>query len=71
MGTHKENSDVDIVIKGKNLTYNDLVKIENDIDNLLLPYKIDISLFEHIKNPDLIDHINRVGIEIYKKVKKS
>ena len=38
-----------------------------EIDDLLLPYKFDISIFHQINNLDLIDHINRVGIEIYSK----
>jgi uncharacterized protein len=39
----------------------------SDIDDLLLPYSLDISLFSVIDNPDLIHHINRVGKVIYQK----
>jgi hypothetical protein len=44
-----------------------LLKIENEIDDLLLPYEIDLSLFHKIENPQLIDHINRVGKVFYEK----
>ena len=44
-----------------------LSKIENELDDLLLPYKIDLSIFHQIENQDLIDHINRVGIVFYEK----
>ena len=37
-----------------------------DIDDLL-PYQFDISIFHTLANPDLIDHIQRVGITIYQK----
>jgi uncharacterized protein len=40
----------------------ELLKIENEIDDLLLPYKVDLSLFHQIDNPSLIEHIQRVGI---------
>ena len=36
-------------------------KIENEIEDLMLPYKLDLSLFHQIENPDLIEHIKRVG----------
>lgn len=35
---------------------------ENDLDDLLLPYKIDLSVFHLIENQDLTEHINRVGM---------
>ena len=36
--------------------------LENQLDDLLLPWKIDIVLFDKIDNPALRDHIDRVGI---------
>ncbi len=33
----------------------------------MLPYKIDLSLFRFISNPDLVEHINRVGVVIYQR----
>ena len=66
-GNYKDGSDIDITLKGSNLTLNDVLKLENEIDDLLLPYKFDISIFKQINNLDLIDHINRIGIEIYSK----
>ena len=66
-GTYKPFSDVDITLKGDELTRHDLNFLKLSIDDLLLPYQFDISIFKSLKNPDLIEHINRVGIEIYKK----
>ena len=37
-----------------------------EIDDLLLPYKIDLSIYHKIENLDLIEHIKRVGITFYK-----
>ena len=43
-------------------------KVGSDIDlTILLPYKVDLSLMHLIDNDELIKHIERVGIQIYKK----
>ena len=39
-----------------------LMQIENELDELLLPYKIDLSLMQKIESRELIDHIRRVGV---------
>jgi hypothetical protein len=44
-----------------------LYKILTDLDDLLLPYTIDLSIMNDISNPDLIENIQRVGITIYDK----
>jgi predicted nucleotidyltransferase len=61
-GNFREGSDIDISLKGKNLTLDDLLKIETLIDDLLLPYKVDLSIYHLIENPEFIDHINRIGV---------
>ena len=66
-GNFRASSDIDIVLIGKELRLKDLYKIENLIDELLLPYSFDISLYHQIDNIDLINHIDRVGVKLYKK----
>ena len=66
-GNHKPFSDVVITLVGDELTHEDLNRIILAIDDLLLPYLFDISIFHQIKNDTLIDHINRRGIVIYEK----
>lgn len=70
-GNFKPFSDIDITLVGKELTRNDLIKIIQDVDNLLLPYQFDLSLWNKIKNEALIEHIERIGISIYKRDKDS
>ncbi len=64
-GNYKRGSDIDLVISSPTMTLAQLLRLENELDDLLLPYKIDISLLDHIDNPDLLDHIQRVGREFY------
>jgi predicted nucleotidyltransferase len=66
-GNYKTGSDIDLTLEGSGLTLMVLHEIENELDDLLLPYKIDLSLFEHITDPDVIDHIRRVGVVFYEK----
>jgi len=64
-GSFHEGSDVDLAIKGNNITLNDILDLANDLDNLNLPYKFDLVCYDKIKEKELIDHINRVGITLF------
>ncbi len=64
-GNYKIGSDIDLVIIAPKLGVSELLKIENDLDELLLPYKFDLSLFHYIEQPDLLDHIKRIGIVFF------
>ena len=66
-GNYKPFSDVDITLEGAELTHNDLSRLSLVIDDLLLPYQFDISIFHTLKNEALIDHIRRMGITIYER----
>jgi len=65
-GNYRPGSDIDLTLFGDALTYAQLNRIETEIDDLLLPYSVDLSLYSQIDNPDLLDHIQRAGQLIYK-----
>ena len=65
MGRERLGSDIDLCIESDTLTLSQLLSIENRIDDLLLPWKIDLSLKSQIDNPDVLEHIDSVGIEFY------
>lgn len=69
-GNYKNGSDIDLTIVGK-ADFSILLKLQNQLDDLLLPYKIDLSLHHQITNPDLLDHMQRVGKVFYQKQMKS
>ncbi|HRZ98028.1 MAG TPA: nucleotidyltransferase domain-containing protein, partial [Paludibacter sp.] len=60
-------SDIDLTIMGKSLNLSLLNQIEIQLDDILLPFTFDISAFHQITNPELIEHIQRVGKEFYNK----
>ncbi len=69
-GNYTNGSDIDLAVIGNDISLSLLNKIENDLDDLFLPYTFDISIFKHIKNERLVEHIKRVGIEFYVKEKE-
>ena len=66
-GNYRAGSDIDLTLIGEQLTMSHLMQIENELDELLLPYKIDLSLLHKIESRELIDHIERVGVVFDKK----
>lgn len=64
-GNFKNGSDIDLSLRGRDLTLNVIYGILDDLDELLLPYTIDLSIFHQIGDPDVIDHIQRVGVTFY------
>ena len=63
--TYKNGSDIDLTIKGENIDLSVMNQIALMLDDLLLPYTFDLSVFTHIRNIDLLEHIDRVGVEFY------
>jgi predicted nucleotidyltransferase len=66
-GNYKPGSDVDLTLFGSGLNPSILSQINSALDDLLLPQKIDTSIFAKILHADLIDHIRRVGVVFYEK----
>lgn len=64
-GNFKPGSDIDLVLKGERLNLFVLNRISLELDDLLLPYTFDVSIYHNIDNPDLKDHIALVGIIFY------
>ena len=67
-GNYKHGSDIDLTLYGDaDLTRRILYRILDDLDDLLLPYAIDLSLFSSISDPDVVEHIQRVGVIFYER----
>lgn len=65
-GTFSNGSDIDIALKGNNLGLKDILDASEGMEELLLPYKVDLVIYSRITEPTLIDHIDRVGIVLFK-----
>lgn len=66
-GNYKNGSDIDLCMSGKTIDFSEISRISDEIDDLMLPYKTDLSLDREIENPDLLAHIERIGLIFYQK----
>jgi predicted nucleotidyltransferase len=66
-GNHKRGSDVDLTLLGTGLTQKILGQIQGELEDGLLPYRFDLSLFSQITHADLLNHIQRVGVVFYER----
>lgn len=64
-GTNRMYSDVDIVLVGEKINNREYCELVQEIDDLLLPFIFDISVYHSIKDSNLIESINRTGVIIY------
>lgn len=66
-GNRKPGSDIDLTLSGAQLNPAILARLDHQLDDLLLPYRIDLSIRARITHRDLTDHIQRIGIVLYEK----
>lgn len=68
-GNFHNGSDIDLTLcGGPDLTFEVLQKMVIELDDLPIPYTIDLSILHDINNPDLVDHIRCVGVPFYNKL---
>jgi predicted nucleotidyltransferase len=65
-GNYKNHSDIDLAILNT-ISYDELLRVETQIDDLLLPQEADLIRFDSIENVALKEHIERRGKVFYKR----
>ena len=60
MGRHRPGSDIDLTLVAPGLRHGDRLRLMAAIDDLLLPWSVDISLHHELPAP-LQEHVARVG----------
>lgn len=67
-GNYREGSDIDMtIVEDEKIPFDVFLKIVNDFDDSMLPFLVDISVFSDLTNPDLKEHITRLGKVIYER----
>lgn len=61
-GNFRPGSDIDLCIDAPQLSLRQRLAIENRLDDLLLPWKIDLLPWQEIDNRELAEHVRRVGV---------
>ena len=66
-GNYREGSDIDLCVDAPDLSLQEKFRLENAIDDLMLPWKVDVVVMQQIDNAALLDHIERVGVRLYER----
>jgi len=65
LGRQRSGSDIDLCLEAPQMDLAELLLLGAQIDDLLLPWRIDLQLRHLIRHPGLLDHIDRYGIPLY------
>jgi predicted nucleotidyltransferase len=66
-GTYHEGSDIDLCLTGTDINLSVLSRLEARIDDLDMPWKVDLVPEAMIDSKALLDHIHRVGAVLYER----
>jgi predicted nucleotidyltransferase len=65
--SYKPGSDIDLTLDGPNLDFDTIASIASELEESDIPYKVDLSILGRIDNPNLVEHIQRVGKVFYQR----
>lgn len=63
-GNWLPGSDIDLCLDAPGLSMARRLELENRLDDLLLPWRIDLLLRHEIENDALLAHVARIGIRL-------
>jgi len=67
MGNWKPGSDIDLAIKGTAFTHDDLLSLSCYLnEEAPIPWKLDIVVYSEINSEELLNHIETLGVTIYR-----
>ena len=66
-GNFKPGTDIDLTLFGSDLSHELLLDLLVELDDLLLPWMIDLSLFASLNHPALQEHITGAGVLFYQR----
>ncbi len=67
MGNYGVASDIDLAIKGKDVTFKTAVNISSDLDDSELPFLCDVVNYHTIDHPPFKEHIDTEGVIFYRR----
>lgn len=66
-GTYTSKSDIDLALVGEALDRHVVARVALELDSSDLIYNVDVLNLTELRNPRLLEHIQRVGVCIYKR----
>ena len=61
LGRQRAGSDIDLCLEAPSMELGELLELEAELDDLLLPWNIDLQLRHLIAHEGLLSHIERAG----------
>ncbi len=61
-GNLRPASDIDLCIDAQDLNLPEKLALDQALDDLMLPWKVDLAVWQMIDQPALREHIDRVGL---------
>ena len=66
-GTARPGSDIDLALSGKALDWRLLGRIDDALDDLLLPYTFSLIIHDERTDPAVAAHVERVALPFYER----
>jgi predicted nucleotidyltransferase len=66
-GTHKPGSDIDLALVGADLDWKTVGRISCALDDLPIPYRFSLIMFNERTDSEVAAHIRRVGIPLFER----
>jgi predicted nucleotidyltransferase len=64
-GNFREGSDIDLALEGDALEGRHLATMLGELEETLIPQKVDLLLKKTLRHQELMDHIERAGVVFY------
>ncbi|EAQ75971.1 MULTISPECIES: nucleotidyltransferase domain-containing protein [unclassified Synechococcus] len=65
LGRYRSGSDIDLCLEAPALDLGEVLLLGAELDDLLLPWRIDLQLQHLIDHPTLLKHIARAGVVLW------
>jgi len=65
MGNNGPGSDIDLAIEGRNITFSEMLDIQQELESLGMLYQFDVQNIAAINDPEVLAHITRQGRAFY------
>jgi len=66
-GISRHSSDIDLALKTDKTNLSDILSLKSKIDDLSLPYTVDLINYEKLQNQELKKHIDQSGQVFYQR----
>lgn len=68
-GAHKHGSDIDLALVGEGLDWRTIGRIDDALDDLLLPFRFSLVHWRADTDREVAEHIERVGMVLFENPK--